>query len=620
MNSLPTILYPLLLIVSHFVVYTLFFTIVQRPLFCLYNRKHADKRLTLRDACDITWHGLYTDVKVAAYLTAVPLLLVWGYVHFPHFSLSLYLIIYNIAAALVVALLSVADTVLYDYWQYKIEASVLNYLHSLRGAFASVSVPFLVVAFTVVAMVAALLAVPLYLLAVNSGLTAAPLAGQPWWTHLMAAVVALLLIAILFCVIRGMHIRPDSPVYSYYSNHQFLNHCAVNPVYNFIYSLHLKKDDFAHQFQAFDKDYCEQKFEHLFPTTGTPRLQLLNTPCPNILVIVWESLCAHFIGTLGGKQGVMPHFDRLSREGVYFTNCWASSFRTDRGLVAILSGYPGQPTTSIILHTSKLPHLPAVPRQLRDTLGYETMAVHGGPLNIFHKSDYYWASGHDRLVEQKHFPTSWPATRWGVHDGKIFEWLEDDIMQKTKDGKRWFTTFQTLSSHEPFHVPYDRIKDNAVDNAYAYVDEVFGRFIDALKVSPAWNDLLVIVTGDHGQDTRQAPDKDRNTHIPLLMLGGAVRQPMTIDTLMCQTDIAATLLGQMGLPHSDYTFSRDVTAATYTYPFALHTFNNGFIFRDATGVTHYDNESQRPLAGHDPQREETAKVILQTLYTDLSQR
>ena len=95
---------------------------------------------------------------------------------------------------------------------------------------------------------------------------------------------------------------------------------------------------------------------------------------------------------------------------------------------------------------------------------------------------------------------------------------------------------------------------------------------------------------------------------------------MTIGTLMSQTDLAATLLGQMGLPHDDFIFSRDVLADTYTYPFALHTYNNAFIFRDLTGVTHYDNVSQQPLDGHDPQREETAKVILQTLYTDLSNR
>lgn len=607
----------LVYLLLHFCVATLFFPIVQRPLFCIHNKALNKEAFTGRDIADITWHGLYTDVKVGAYATAVPLLLLWVFVYVPKFDVATILCVYDVLLALVIALISVADTVLYKFWQFKIEASVLAYLRSLKGAFASVSAGFVILAFVVVFVVAAILTVPLLLTTHLLPLTPSSLGGA--WGGLLVTFCGIALSALLFCIIRGLHIRPDTPVYSYYCNNQFLNHCAVNPVYNFIYSIHLN-DDFAHQFQSFDADWCQQKFAPLFPTKGTPQLQLLNTDRPNILMIVWESLCSRFVGCMGGKSGVMPHFDRLAEEGVLFTNCWAGSFRTDRGLVCILSGYLGQPTTSVILHTKKLPNLPALPRLLRDEAGYETMAVHGGELNIFHKSDYYWASGHDRLVEEKDFPKDEAATRWGVQDGKVFEWLKDDIIEKGRLGKRWFTTFQTLSSHEPFRVPYDRIKDNPVDNAYAYVDEALGKFVDELKTSPAWKDLLIVITGDHGLNLNEADDKDRNTHLPLLMLGGALSKPRKIDTLMNQTDIAATLLGQMGLPHEDFLFSRDVLADTYTYPFAFHTYNNAYIFRDHTGVTHYDNVSQRVLDGPDPKREETAKVILQTLYTDLSKR
>lgn len=616
---METIISLLLFLLLHFCVSTLFFTFVQRPVFYVYNRSTNNTPLTLRDLLNISWHGLYTDVKVAAYLTIVPLLLVWFYVHCPCFNVTLLLLVYDVVVALTVALLCVADTALYRFWQFKIEASVLSYLRSLKGAFASVSKAYVMTAFLTVAVVTVLLAAPLAAVCLAFGFPSLPLSSLPVWGHLLTAFCALLLFALLFLIIRGLHIRPDTPVYSYYCNNQYLNHCSVNPVYNFIYSIHLD-EDFSGQFQAFEQEECRKKFEGLFPTQGTPQVQLLNTTRPNILLIMWESLCAHFVESLGGKPDVMPCFDRLVGEGVLFTNCWAGSFRTDRGLVCTLSGFPAPPTTSIILHTAKLPHLPAFPRLLRDIAGYRTTAVHGGDLKIFHKADYYWASGHDRLVEEKDFPKDTEATRWGVQDGKVFAWLADDVIRQSEGGNPWFTTFQTLSSHEPFRVPYARIQDNEVDNAYAYVDEAFGLFVDRLKASPAWKDLLIVVTGDHGLDTNRLPDKDRNSHIPLLLLGGALRQPMRIDTLMSQSDIAATLLGQMQLPHDDFIFSRDVLADSYTYPFVLHTFNNGFIFRDATGVTHYDNVSQQPLDGHDPQREETAKVILQTLYSDLSKR
>lgn len=80
-------------------------------------------------------------------------------------------------------------------------------------------------------------------------------------------------------------------------------------------------------------------------------------------------------------------------------------------------------------------------------------------------------------------------------------------------------------------------------------------------------------------------------HIPLLWLGGAVKQPMQVDKIMNQTDLAATLLGQLGLEHTAFTFSRNVLGSDYKYPFAFYSFNNGFSFRDSTGVTVFDNNS-----------------------------
>lgn len=609
----------LFFIFLHVCLCCLFFLIVQRPLFCIYNKAISETPITPRLFAKISWHGLYTDIKAACYMTAVPVLMLWFHLHFPVFIVKHWLIGYEVIIAILIALLCVADTALYRFWQFKIEASVLHYLRSLKGTFASVSATYVVLAIVAVGVVAFILFAALASLVAAFDLDRMPMTPLAWWGHLMVAVSALLTASLFYVTIMGLHIRPDTPVYSYFSNIPFLNHCAVNPVYNFIYSLHIS-NDYEDLFQEYDPEWCRKKFEPLFPTTGIPRLQLLNLQRPNVLVIVWESLCANFMECMGGKAGVMPRFDELSREGVLFTNCWAGSFRTDRGLVCILSGYPGQPTTSVILHTTKLPHLPAMPRTLRDLAGYKTTAVHGGELNIFHKKDYYWASGHDRLIEEKDFTLDKDDTHWGARDDKVFSWLADDIISKAERGTRWYTTMQTLSSHEPFRVPYDRIKDNEVDNAFAYVDDAFGKFVDRLKVSPAWKDLLIVVTGDHGVNQNKKSSPDRNSHIPLLMLGGAIRQPMTIDTLMSQTDIASTLLGQLGLPHEDFMFSRDVLADTYTYPFALHTYNNAFIFRDHTGVTHYDNVSQLALAGGDAKREETAKVILQTLYSDLSKR
>ena len=89
---------------------------------------------------------------------------------------------------------------------------------------------------------------------------------------------------------------------------------------------------------------------------------------------------------------------------------------------------------------------------------------------------------------------------------------------------------------------------------------------------------------------------------------------------MSQTDLPAIVLGQMGIPHDEYTFSRDILGNTYRRPFAFNTFNNGFNYRDSTGCTVYDNVAKKSVEGADAQRETIGKAILQTLYHDMSQR
>ncbi len=596
-----------------------FFCVIQKPLFGLYNHKSmAPGDNSLRNISRIYTHGFVSDAIVASYLTAVPLLLGALHTLLPYFNLLTLLIIYCAIAALAVGALVAADTALYRFWQFKLDASVFTYLRSLKGATASVSTSYIILATLVWLAISAIFFIGcLWICDIYCRHT--PAISMPWWGYIATLTALAAAIGILFLIIRGLKIRPNNPSVVYFSKSPFLNHWALNPGYNLIYSL-TTKDEFRKQFRHFSDEECQRITAPLFPTTGTPLKKLLNTDRPNILLVVWESLGAGFMESLGGKKGVAENRDRLASEGVLFTRCTAGSFRTDRGLVCILSGYLGQPTTSIIRYTRKLPHLPALPRTLRDH-GYETTAVHGGDLTIMHKSDYYLASGHDRLVSQKDMPKSAPAGKWGIDDGYMFQWLYDDIMEKTDRGARWFTTLQTLSSHEPFTVPYHRL-DNKVDNSFAYTDHCFGELVEKLKHTPAWDNLLIICVADHGLGGgNSSQPRNEYAHIPVLLTGGAVKAPARIDTIMSQTDIAATILGQMGLPHDDFTFSRDILADTYTRPFSFHTYNNGFMFTDANGHhTVYDNVAEQAIVNPDAEREKTGKAILQKLYDDLADK
>lgn len=589
--------------------------ILQKPLFMLYNGS-IEKGFGFADYMQVMVHGASLDAATAGYLTAFPFLLVLISIWFRKFPLKKILYGYYILAAALISIIFVVDMALYTFWGFKLDASVFLYIDSPKEALASVSVGFILLRVLAI----------LLLIALNSWvlLKITPSVLTATRKRIAGTAGMLLLGGVLFIIIRGGVTESTSNIGQvYFSNEPFLNHSAVNPDFSLLSSMG-KSQDFASEFNFFDEEKRAALFDGLYPTTdGDSIIQVLNTKRPNILIILMEGFGGAFVEPLGGLPDVTPHFNRLSKEGVFFTNCYANSFRTDRGTVCTFSGYLGLPTASVMKIPAKSRTLPAIAEGLSKA-GYKTDFLYGGDINFTNMKSYLLSTGYQRLTANTDFSLAEQTSNaWGVNDDITFEYLYNQLRNRKKEGP-WHTAFLTLSSHEPFEVPYHRLEDK-IPNAFAYTDECLGKFVDRLKQTPAWKDLLVICLPDHGfyyprEGSNAMP---RFYHIPLLWLGGAVKQPMQVDKIMNQTDLAATLLGQLGLEHTAFTFSRNVLGSDYKYPFAFYSFNNGFSFRDSTGVTVFDNNSGSILFDEpeaDESRLDKGKAILQTVYDDLGNR
>ena len=589
--------------------------ILQKPLFMLYNGS-IEKGFGFADYMQVMIHGASLDAATAGYLTAFPFLLVLISIWFRKFPLKKILYGYYILAAALISIIFVVDMALYTFWGFKLDVSVFLYIDSPKEALASVSVGFILLRVLAI----------LLLIALNSWvlLKITPSVLTATRKRIAGTAGMLLLGGVLFVIIRGGVTESTSNIGQvYFSNEPFLNHSAVNPDFSLLSSMG-KSQDFASEFNFFDEEKRAALFDGLYPTTdGDSIIQVLNTKRPNILIILMEGFGGAFVEPLGGLPDVTPHFNRLSKEGVFFTNCYANSFRTDRGTVCTFSGYLGLPTASVMKIPAKSRTLPAIAEGL-SKVGYKTDFLYGGDINFTNMKSYLLSTGYQRLTANTDFSLAEQTSNaWGVNDDITFEYLYNQLRNRKEEGP-WHTAFLTLSSHEPFEVPYHRLEDK-IPNAFAYTDECLGKFIDRLKQTPAWKDLLVICLPDHGfyyprEGSNAMP---RFYHIPLLWLGGAVKQPMQVDKIMNQTDLAATLLGQLGLEHTAFTFSRNVLGSDYKYPFAFYSFNNGFSFRDSTGVTVFDNNSGSILFDEpeaDESRLDKGKAILQTVYDDLGNR
>ena len=600
-------------LLSYFVLIWAYF-LVQKPVFMACN---ASKDYSIGDYLSVMWHGAGLDATTTGYLTILPFVLTVASVWFRHMPFRKIMTPYYIVVMLLISVIFVSDLSLFAFWESKLDASVFIYIDSPKNAMASVSGAYIAARVALMLGLTALMSGVLWLVTPRS-LTKINMIGQQLLTTLCALPVG----ALLFLVIRGgIRVSTANVGDAYFSTDQYLNLSAINPAFNLFASTE-RQARYEDEFNFYDEERRATLMKGLYPKSDEGTEYVLNTSRPNILVIFMESFGATMIERLGGEKGVAPNLERLADEGVFFSRIFANSFRTDRGTVCTFSGYPGLPTLSLMKVSNLCQSLPNIARTLGDA-GYTTDFLYGGDINFTNMQGYLRAGGFHTITSQDDFSMSdRNYSKWGVPDGLTFNRLFDMLKEREGAKKPWFTAFLTLSSHEPFEVPFKKF-DDAHYNAFAYTDHCIGEFIKRFKKTPQWKNTLIVLLPDHGTPYPKDGERfsPRYFRIPMIWAGGAVSRKMTVEKIMNQTDLAATLLAQLGLKHGDFKFSRNVLSESYNSPFAFYSFVNGFCFLDNTGVSVYDNASNKVFFNVAPEgdslRVEKGKAILQTLYDEV---
>ena len=582
---------------------------IEKPLFLLWYHAQAAEASAAELAL-VVWNGLKLDQTVAGYITALPLLVVLAALWIPGRWSRSVLKGYLLVIAAVSATAFAANLALYEYWAFPLDSSVLQYLASPKEALASITAGQLLLQLLVAAAVFGGMAwcylrvLRLYDPARRS-------------THRAGSTLVLLLAAgVLFLPIRGgVSVATANVSKVYFSGRMFLNHAAVNPLFSFLSTLS-DGDDALYEYEFFPEPERAAIFEPLrgdLPA-GIGTDTLLRTRRPNVVLFLVESFGRSTVDERVGGEPVAPEFQRLKGEGVYFDNLFANSFRTDRGTVAVLSGFPAQTKMSVMKLPVKSQRLPSIARSLRRE-GYATSFYYGGDLNFTNTASYLYGTGFDRLTWQKDLHFDAPTSKWGYADDVVIDAFTDHVLAEAASQRPFFAAVLTLSSHEPFDVPFAKFDDPML-NAMAFTDACLGRFVERVRQTPVWDDLLVILIADHAYPYPYGiANSDALRHrIPMLWLGGAVRRPAVVETYGSQSDLAATLLAQLGIAHGDFPFSRDLFDPARP-KFGYWCFNNGFGVADAGGTTIFDCTSARVISPDSTAAQlRDGKAMLQTTY------
>lgn len=584
-----------------------------RLLFLLCNWSET-KAGGFSEALGSMWYGARMDMSMAAYLT-MPVGLILALSIFFTF-LRNYKWIYIYSAILLVLLIWIIsiDIGLFQAWKYRIDASFLKYLATPREAIASMShLPIFWIALGLITV--SVFACLLLKRSIKKSVQhlAYPL---PWWS---AFIILLMTVVMIIPMRGGFQLAPMNQSAVYFSHHHFNNLAAINAPWNFMHDImHQKKN--KNPYNYFKPEEAEQYVSGVFPKAQY--IPAESNEKPNVILIVWESLSSKLLDHSFDGRPVIPRFQQLMKEGTYFSNMYSTGNRTDKGIVGILSGYPAQPTESIIKIPKKAASLPMISRDLANN-GYFNSFVYGGELEFANMKAYLMQGQFHSFTDIHDFPKKDHNSKWGAHDGVVMEKLKSTIGSYPSP---FFLTWLTLSSHEPFETPTSPVMNISTDegkfmNVFHYSDSIVYEFVRFCQQQPWWSNTILMITGDHGHPIPQKKYRSEDFHVPFLILGKGVERDTIIPRKVSQTDIAATILYHLGYDATPYQWSRNIFNSNVDN--AYFTFQDGFGWAHMNGVFLFDNVGKRMIeeSAATPQTIlDTAKAVQQMTYQDFLTR
>ncbi len=213
--------------------------------------------------------------------------------------------------------------------------------------------------------------------------------GDSHW-HKADWLIAPAVLVLCFAGARGTadH-RPLNPASAAITSNAMLNDLPMSSIYSLTYAAWRAGDESSVAL-SYGKITDNEALQRVRKTSGisasrfvdnnsTQHLQVAtgkHGKAKNYVLILMESLGAEFVGSLGGLP-LTPEMDSLAKEGLNFTNLYATGTRSVRGIEATITGYLPSPARAVI----KLPNAQQNFYTIANTFidaGYHSQFIYGG--------------------------------------------------------------------------------------------------------------------------------------------------------------------------------------------------------------------------------------------------
>ncbi len=300
------------------------------------------------------------------------------------------------------------------------------------------------------------------------------------------------------------------------------NNYSRGPVSTFIISF----------FRTSDIDENVQSFEDISEYNSEPMDKLsfnnITDTDFNIILIYMESTGS--ISVTESEYDIMPNFHKLSENGIYWNNFYAS---IPQSIKSIFSGHTGLfPYICLDSISSIQPEIPVI--TIADYFkenNYSTALMHAGFFEHGEKDKFLNNRGYDFIYDADTLPVKniYETSPWGIDDEAIFDYVKTWI---SENNNPFFITLIPIFPHHPYDPPEhwdSKFPGNSIlenfHNSVHYEDYLLGELITYLKENDLFDNTIFVLFGDHGEAFGQHTGNfyhyghiyEENIKVPLLI-------------------------------------------------------------------------------------------------------
>ena len=366
-----------------------------------------------------------------------------------------------------------------------------------------------------------------------------------------------------------------------FSDNNYVNELASNGPYQLFAAFRNNRLDYRQFYATGNEHALSIRLKSLVQDNSTPNdkayhidryIEAQGYPQKlNVMLITVESLSAKYLTRFGQDSNITPFMDNWFKEGLLFTNFYATGTRTTRGLEAITLSIPPTPGRSIVKRPDNR-RMYSLGKVFKDQ-DYDTAFFYGGR-GFFDNMNAFFSGNGYRIVDQPRLNSNEITFKsaWGVCDEDLYNRTIHEANKSYKAQKPFFFHIMTTSNHQPFTFPDGKIDlapgegkgGSGRFGGVKYTDYALSQLMKQAKNQPWFKDTVFVVVADHcAGSAGKVGLPVKKYHIPMFIYSPKHIQVREVDTLASQIDIAPTLLALLNISYESFFFGKNILSPEF---------------------------------------------------------